>query len=160
MGRLDKHDMSILQELQADARLANAQLAERTNLSSSSCWRRVKAMEESGTICHYAAIVEPKKMGLNFEAIVHLHLDRHDAKGVARLTKLLEECSEIVECFATTGDFDYHMRVLCADIESYNEFLESTLFHHSSIRSMKTNVVLKRIKSSAPIQGVARSTSL
>lgn len=157
MSSVDKQDINILDALQSDARLTNAQLSDRINMSASSCWRKVKSMEEEGVIQRYAAIVEPKKMGLNFEAIVHLHLDRHDAEGVEQLTKLLQECSEIVDCYATTGDFDYHLRVLCADIESYNLFLESTLFRHSTIRSMKTNVVLKRIKCSSPVKGVSNA---
>lgn len=155
MVKLDKLSLDILNELQSDARLPNAQLAELVETSSSSCWRKVKALEEAGVILRYAAIVDPREMGLSFEAIVHLHLDRHDAEGVEQLTELLKARDEVVECFATTGDFDYHMRVLCADIESYNEFLESVLFRHSSIRSTKTNVVLKQVKSNTPIRGVA-----
>ena len=154
MTQLDRLSIDILHELQADARLPNAQLAELVETSSSSCWRKVKALEEDGVILRYAAIVDPRKMGRNFEAIVHLHLDRHDAEGVEQLTELLMTCDEVIECFATTGDFDYHIRVLCADIESYNEFLESILFRNSSIKSTKTNVVLKQVKSNAPIRGV------
>ena len=151
MSVLDRKDAELLNLLQEDARLANAQLAEKANMSASSCWRKVKSLEDAGVIRRYAAVVEPKKMGLNFEAIVHVNLDRHNKDAVEALSALLKRCPEVVECFATTGDSDYHLRVICADIEAYNRFMETNLFNNPSVRAMHTNVVLKRIKADAPV---------
>lgn len=148
---IDHKDVEILNLLQKNSQLSNVQLSEQTNLSASSCWRRTKALEDLGVIERYGIVVNPQKMGLHFEAIVHLALDRHDANGVKKLTEILDLSPEVIECYATTGTADFHMRVLCQDIEAYNKFLENVLFQNTSIRSAQTNVVLKRIKNGAPI---------
>ena len=150
---LDDKDFAILNLIQVDARLTTAQIAEKVHLSASSCWRKIKSMEEVGVIERYTVAVSPTKIGLNFEAIVNLRLDRHDEEGVETLTRLLMSRPEVVDCFATTGNADFQMRVLCADIEAYNQFLQTVLFKNTSVRSAQTNVVLKRIKTCAPMSG-------
>ena len=75
---MDATDRQLVFLLQQDSRLPNAQLAEKLNISASACWRRVKALEQAGVIKRYAAVVDPKAMGLGFEAMVHVHLTRHD----------------------------------------------------------------------------------
>ena len=95
--------------------------------------------------------MNPHRAGLDFEAIVHLQLDRHDSDGVNALSELLGARPEVVDCFATTGSADYQMRVLCKDLETYNIFLEEVLYRNSSVRSAQTNVVLKRIKNGGQI---------
>lgn len=143
---IDDTDRALLNLLQDDAQLSIAQLAERTHLSPSSCWRRVRSLQDSGAIDAYTVRIDPERVGLTFEAIVHLQLDRHDSEGVNRLSDLLETRPEVIDCYATTGAADYHMRILCADIDAYNRFLEDVLFKNSSVRSAQTNVVLKRVK--------------
>lgn len=149
---IDTSDAKLLHHLQADARIGSAQLAERAQMSASTCWRKTRALEEAGVIKGYTAVIDPKKVGLNFEAVVQLDLDRHDADAVAALEKTLLACDEVIECLATTGDFDFLLRVICADIEAYNRFMEQNLFQNSGVRSMRTNVVLKKIKTDAPIR--------
>ncbi len=146
-------DRKLLLLLQQDSRLPNPKLAERVNLSPSACWRRVRALEVSGVITRYAAIVDPRALGLRFEAIVHVHLARHDAAGVAAFIAAVQRRTEVTECYATTGQADYHLRVICQDIETYNDFLETFLFQQSVVNSAQTNVVLRRIKSDAPVTG-------
>jgi len=153
MGELDATDLHLVTLLQQDSRLPNAQLAEKLNISASACWRRVKALEQSGVIKRYAAIVDPKAMGLGFEAMVHVHLTRHDASALASFISAIQTRKEVTECFATTGQADYHLRILCRDIEAYNTFLESFLFLHPAVNSATTNVILRQIKSNAPITG-------
>lgn len=149
--KLDEKERALLTILQQDARVSNAQLAEKTVMSDSSCWRKTKALEESGIIRRYSAVVDPRKMGLAFEAVVQINLDRHNRSAVDELVDVLMQCEEVIECLATTGDFDFLLRIFCPDIEAYNDFIEQHLFNHRSIRSMRTNVVLKRIKTDTPI---------
>ena len=149
---MDVTDQKALLLLQQDSRLSNAQLAERLNISASACWRRVKALEETGVIERYAAVVNPRAMGLGFEAIVHVHLRRHDTEALERFITAVERRDEVIECYATTGQADYHLRVLCADIDAYNVFLERFLFAQTAVKSAQTNVVLRRIKSNAPLK--------
>ena len=148
---MDQTDAQIIRILQRDSRLSNAQLAEQLNLSASACWRRVKALEEAGVIERYAAIVNPGAMGIDFEAIVQVHLRRHDTEALDRFMAAVQHRAEVIECYATTGQADYHLRVLCRDIEAYNAFLEQFLFMQEAVQSAQTNVVLRRIKSNAPV---------
>ena len=148
---LDHSEKLILDQLQKNARLSNAKLAEATHLSESSCWRKTKTMEEAGIIRRYSAIVEPKKLGLNFEAIVQIILDRHHTGGTTELENILINCDEVVECLRTTGDFDFLLKVVSRDIDAYNAFMERHLFSTKTIRSMRTNVVLKSVKVNSAI---------
>lgn len=146
--RIDLQDLdrAILRALQQDCRLSNAQLAERVGLSPSACWRRVRMLEEAGVISGYAATVDPDRAGLEFHAIVHVRLARHDREAVQRVMTELTVRPEVVECFATTGQYDYHLRVLCADMTAYRHFLDDFLFRLPAIESAQTNVVLELIK--------------
>jgi DNA-binding Lrp family transcriptional regulator len=150
--KIDSTDRKILDLLQENSQTPNAQIAESVGLSVSSCWRKTNALQASGVIRRYTVALDPRKVGLNFEAIVHLQLDRHDAEGVAALSELLATRPEVIDCFATTGVADYQMRVLCRDLDAYNQFLEQVLFRNSSVRSAQTNVVLKSIKSGGRIK--------
>lgn len=115
-------------------------------MSTSACWRRVKALEEAGVIARYSVVVDQEKLGLGFQAIVEVQLIRHDPNEVADFIRALEARPEVQECYATTGEADYHMRVVCEDIASYNRFLEDFLFRQTAVRAAQTNVVLKNVK--------------
>ncbi len=154
---LSQADLDILAQLQSEARLTNSELAERTAMSTSACWRRVRALEDKGVITRYAAIVEPARMGLHFEAIVHVQLARHDSAGVDQFLQSILERPEVVECTATTGMADYHLRVVCRDVAAYNGFLEEVLFKLPCLRSAQTNMILRKIKSNGQIVPSTRS---
>ena len=143
---LQKVDRAILRAVQQDCRLSNAQLAEKVGLSASACWRRVRMLEEAGVISGYAAQVNPDLAGLEFHAIVHVRLTRHDRDAVRRVMTELTVRPEIVECYATTGQYDYHLRVLCADMTAYRHFLDDFLFRLPAIEIAQTNVVMESIK--------------
>ena len=149
---MDETDRKLLLLVQRDSRLPNAQLAEQLNISASACWRRVKALEEAGIITRYAAVVDPQALGLGFEAIVHVHLTRHDTEALDRFIAAVRQRDEVMDVYATTGQADYHLRVLCRDIDSYNAFLEQFLFMQPVVNSAQTNVILRRIKTNAPVR--------
>lgn len=144
--QLNAGDRAIIRALQQDCRLSNAQLAEKVGMSASACWRRVRLLEEAGVIAGYAAIVDPGRAGLEFHAIVHVRLARHDRGAVQRVMTELTARPEVVECYATTGQYDYHLRVLCADMAAYRRFLDDFLFRLPAIESAQTNVVLEDMK--------------
>ena len=149
---MDDTDRKLLLLVQRDSRLPNAQLAEQLNISASACWRRVKALEEAGIITRYAAVVDPQALGLGFEAIVHVHLTRHDTEALDRFIAAVRQRDEVMDVYATTGQADYHLRILCRDIDSYNAFLEQFLFMQPVVNSAQTNVILRRIKTNAPVR--------
>jgi DNA-binding Lrp family transcriptional regulator len=143
---MDPVDKRILAALTQDSRISNADLAERVGLSASSCWRRVKALEECGIIRNYTIALDDAKQGLGFGAIVHVHLTRHDPDQLDAFIRAVQDRPEIRACYATTGQADYHLHVVCADIEDYNLFLERFLFRIPAVASAQTNVILRTIK--------------
>lgn len=148
---MNKSDRIILTEIQKDCRISNQDLADRAQLSASACWRRVRALEDQGVIKGYAARIDRQKLGLEFAAMTHVTLTRHDARHVEVFVAAIQARPEVLECFATTGAADYHLRVVCRDVAAYNDFLEHFLFHLPGISNVQTNLILRDIKAGAPI---------
>jgi len=149
--KLDDRDRRILTLLQEDSRISNADLAEAVGMSSSALWRRVRALEEEGIIERYGAVVNAPAVGLGFQALVHVHLTRHDPDKLIEFIRAVETSPLVQECYATTGQADYHLRVLAPDLEAYNRFLEDFLFRLPAVASAQTNVVLRTIKRDKPV---------
>lgn len=143
---LTEADRRLLRLLQADARVSNQELAERAGMSASVCWRRVKQLEETGVIASYPAILDAEAVGLAFSAIVHVTLTRHEASHAAAFIARIGERPEVLECFSTTGEADFHLRVVCRDKDAYNAFLDDFLFRLPAIAHVRTNLILKEIK--------------
>ena len=143
---LDAKDRRILAELQRDSRLTMQELAERTGMSSSACWRRVRSLEEAGIIDRYAVIVNARKAGFGLSSIVHVSLARHEQKHVDNFVREVSRHPEILECFATSGEADFHLRVVVEDIDAYNRFLDDFIFRLPGVSQVRSNIVLKEIK--------------
>lgn len=148
---LDPRERTILKLLQEDCRISNADLAEQAGLSPSACWRKTRFLEQNGVIEGYRARIAPEAIGLSFQALVHVQLTRHNPEHLKEFITAIETRPEVLDCYATTGQADYHLRVLCHDIAAYNSFLEDFLFRLSAVESAQTNVVLREIKRSLKI---------
>ncbi|MEX0338643.1 MAG: Lrp/AsnC family transcriptional regulator [Arenibacterium sp.] len=146
MSDADEIDLKLIRILRRDSRISNAELAAQTGLSASSCWRRVRALEESGIIRRYTISVDDEKMGQSFQAIVHIQLTRHDPAQLAEFVRAVQTNDVVQECFATTGQSDYHLMVRCRDLHHYNRFLEEFLFRLPAVASAQTNLVLRSLK--------------
>lgn len=149
--RLDACDLRILAELQRDGRLAIAELAERIGLSTTPCWRRVRLLEEAGVISHYTAVVSPQALGVGLDVFVEVSLDLHQAEA---FEQVISERSEVVECYAVTGDRDYLLHVMVHNMEACDRFLRDELIHFPGVQRVSTKLALKPIKKSLglPIQ--------
>ncbi|SOE17363.1 DNA-binding Lrp family transcriptional regulator [Hoeflea halophila] len=145
-------DRQVLNALQNDGRMSNQDLAERAGMSASACWRRVKALEEAGVIERYTALVNPEAVGLGFHAMVHVVLSRHQARHVENFIDAVMTRPEVLDCFATTGDADYHLRVRCRDLAAYNAFLEGFMFALEGVSTVKTNLILRQLKHETRVQ--------
>jgi DNA-binding Lrp family transcriptional regulator len=145
---LDGRDKEILKILQADSRVSNAEIAQRVGMSASACWRRVRLFEEQGLIERYKAELSPRVAGLAFSALVQVRLTRHNPEHLHQFIDAITTRAEVLECYATTGQADYHLRLLCKDLDAYNVFLEEFLFRLPAVQSAETNVVLREIKRS------------
>lgn len=143
---LEHQDEKILLHLQKDARATNQQLADAVSMSASACWRRVRSLEETGVVQRYAALVDRQKAGFTMSAIIHVSLERHDTTFVEQFVSRVKARPDVLECFATTGDADYHLRVVARDMDAYNRFLDEFMFRLPGIRHVRSNVILKEIK--------------
>ena len=144
--RLDPYERRILIALQANARLTNQELAAHVGLSPSACWRRVKALEESGVILRYAAILDPKKVGFGECVFAHVTLARHEASLSREFAESMRVHPEVMECFYTTGDADILLRVVTPSVSAYDEFLEDFIFMAPGISQVRSNFALRHIK--------------
>ena len=143
---LDRKDRAILAELQRDSRLTMQQLAEIVGVSSSACWRRVRSLEESGVIDRYAVILNPGKAGFALSSMTLVSLARHEERSVENFVTEVMRHPEVLECFATSGEADYHLRVVVEDIDAYNKFLDDFIFRIPGVSQVRSNIVLKEIK--------------
>jgi len=133
-------------ELQRDSRLTMQELAQKVGMSSSACWRRVKRLEEDGVIDRYAVIANTRKAGFGLSSMVHISLARHEQKHVENFIREVLRHPEVLECFATSGEADFHLRVVVEDIDAYNVFLDDFVFKLPGVSQVRSNIVLKEIK--------------
>jgi Lrp/AsnC family leucine-responsive transcriptional regulator len=155
MEALDKLDRLILRSLQADGRATYEQIAEQVSLSPSAVLRRVKRLEESGVIAGYVALVKAESVGLGLTAYINVRLEKHTESHkrnpMDRFRASVQTWPEVVECAALTGEMDYLLRVLVADMSHYSRFIMDTLLKHPSVQDCKTSFVLDRVKSTTAV---------
>ena len=149
--RLTEKDRRLLRLLQTDSRMSTQDLADGAGMSTSACWRRIKTFEEAGLISGFVALIEPVRAGLSFSAVVQVMLKRHERDDVDSFIEAVSRRPEVLEFLATTGEADYHLRVLCEDKDAYNSFLEDFLFRLPAVAHVRTNLVLREIKCTTKI---------
>ena len=142
---LDEIDRRILASLQAHARLRNVELAELVGLSASPCLRRVKRLEETGVIRGFATLVDPEAVGLPVSVFVQVTLERQAEASLEVFESHITEWPEVMECYLMTGDADYLLRVVAADLTAYQEFLMNKLTRVEGVASIKSSFALRRI---------------
>ena len=143
---MDRTDIRILDALQRDGRLSNQKLAERVGVSTAACWRRVRALEENGTIERYAALLSRPRLGLDLCAFVHVTLARHLKESKSLFEKAIQGHPEVLECFATTGDADFILRVVTSGIDALDKLIEDFLFAMPQISQVKSHIALRELK--------------
>ena len=146
MYMLGRQDRAILRELQQDSRLTMQELAAKVGMSSSACWRRIRTLEADGIIDRFAVIVNPRKAGFTLSSMTLVSLARHEQKIVDNFVKAVQQHPEILECFATSGEADYHLRVVVEDMEAYNRFLDDFILKLPGVLQVRSNIILKEIK--------------
>ena len=145
-NELDRASRQILEALQADARLSTQALAEKVGLSATPVWRRVKDMEERGLIRGHVALLDREKLGLSICVLANVSLVRHSEGAVEQFERLVATQREIIECHAITGEADYVIKVVAADMKAYDAFLQQHIFKLPGVSSVRSNVVLREVK--------------
>lgn len=142
---LDATDMRILDQLQLDGRVTNAELAERVHLSASPCLRRVKHLESSGVIRGYVALVEPAALGLAVTAFVRVRLSQQGDRHLAMFEETVASLPEVMECYLMTGESDYQLRVLVGSLSEFEDFLRKKLTPIPGISEVTTSFALRPV---------------
>ncbi|CAM3201908.1 Lrp/AsnC family transcriptional regulator [Sphingomonas zeae] len=145
---MDTKDRQIVRLLQQDGRLTNQDLAERVGLSPSPCLRRVRLLEQAGVIQGYGAIVDQQRYGLPVTAFIRVRLERHARDLVQQFEEAIRQLDEVMDCHLLTGDADYLLRVIVADLESYERFIRRKMHAIAGIASLDTTFAYGVVKSS------------
>ena len=145
---LDKYDWAILNELQADGRLTNAELAQRVGLSAAACWRRVRALEEQGYIKGYRADIDRHKVGLGVLAFVRLDALRNTAELTRDMEAALQAIPEVVSCHYISGTGTFELQVVCTDLDSFSVLSRSVLLSLPNVKDLHTSFSLGEVKDS------------
>jgi Lrp/AsnC family leucine-responsive transcriptional regulator len=152
---LDPIDRRILRALQQDGRMTFDQLAEQVSLSPSAVLRRVRRLEEAQVIERYVALVPPERVGLGLTAYLNVRLEKRPGVGMKNPMELfraaVQTWPEVVECASMTGDMDYLLRVVVADMAHYSRFMSGTLLAHPSVEDCRTSFVLERLKATTAV---------
>jgi Lrp/AsnC family transcriptional regulator len=143
---MDAVDRRILAELQRDASLTHADLGERVGASSASCWRRVRALEEAGVLTGHVRLVDPARIGRGVNVLCNIRVRSHSLEDRQSFEAFVQSCPEIVECFSMSGEWDYLLRVVVADVADYNEFLMDTVLAHPSVAGGSSHFALATTK--------------
>ncbi len=148
---LDRWDVAILDELQRDARLSNAELALRIGLSAAPTWRRVKWLETQGFITGYRAEIDRRKIGLGALAFVRVDAERNNAEATHALEDAIRALPEVVSCHYISGAGTFELQVLTTDLDAYSRWAHDTLFKLPHVKDIHTSFSLGEVKAGAAL---------
>jgi len=143
---LDETDYRILAQLQSNARISNSDLAQEIGLSPSPCLRRVRDLENSGAIKGYAALLDPSAIGLPVSVFVQVTLERQVEHALEDFERTVLARPEVRECYLMTGNADYIMRIVVADVTAYEKFLKEHLTRAPGVASINSSFALNQVK--------------
>ncbi len=142
----DEIDRKLLRALQHDASLSHAALAEQVGASPASCWRRIKALEAAGVLKDSVRLVDAEKVGRGVNVMCQLRMKSHATAQRQEFEAFLRGRPEIMECHSMSGEWDYLMRVVVADVAGYERFLMGTLLNHPNVANAASHFALSQVK--------------
>ena len=142
---MDAIDKKILQLLQADASLSVREIADVVGLTSTPCWRRVQALEDSGVISERVALLDPQSVNLTLTALVLIRTNEHNAEWTERFLSTVERFEEVVEAYRTSGELDYMLKVVVPDMDAYDQFY-LRLIEHIDLYDVRSSFVMEEMK--------------
>lgn len=159
MSHLDRTDIAILNVLQENAKITNAELAHRVNLSTTPCFNRVKAMEALGLIRQQVTLLAPELLGLNVNVFIHVSLEKQVEDALQSFEEAISSRPEVMECYLMSGDADYLLRVLVPNIQALERFILDHLTKVPGVANIRSSFALKQVryKTALPLppQGLA-----
>jgi DNA-binding Lrp family transcriptional regulator len=151
LDELDEKDLMILRQLQMDARLTNAELARRVDLSAPGLQKRLKKLEELGVIRGYVALVDKEAVGYDMLCFVQVTLQRHDPEAVLGFKKAVQTMPEVLECHHITGEYDYLLKIVVRNRKHLEHFILHTLTPVPGMDKVRTSLVLSEIKATTAV---------
>lgn len=148
---LDPVDARILEIVQVDASLSVAEIAERVGLSPSPCWRRIKRLEDAGVIRKRVTLLDPERLGLDFEVYAIVKLSLPSSENLERFEQAVLGWSEVVQCATITGREDYVLRVLTRDIHAFDRFLREKLLSLGLVSDVESHIVVRGVKNTTAV---------
>ena len=148
---LDAIDRKILKELQADASVSIAELADRVGLSQTPCWKRIQKLEAAGVILGRVALLAPEKLGLGLTVFVSIEAPDHSNEWLSKFAATVAAMPEVMEFYRMAGDVDYMLRVVVADMAAYDAFYKK-LIGTLPLKNVTSRFAMERIKSTTAYQ--------
>lgn len=143
---IDDYDRKILRALQENADYSMAELGEKVGLSHTPCWRRIKRLEADGVIRRRVTLLQGNKLDLAVSVHAYVTSKKHDEKSIADFEQSIAELNQVVECYSTTGDKDYLIRVVVNTVDDYEQLLKNTLVNLPNVASVSSVFALKQVK--------------
>ncbi len=143
---IDATDKKILNELQVNARITTKELANKLGLSTTPVFERIKKLEKNGLIKDYVALIDGKKLNYNLTAFTHVKLDVHSKEMIEAFTQKITSFSEVTECYHTTGESDFLLKIVVADMNEYYQFVMEKLTQTQDVAHVNTSFVLNELK--------------
>jgi Lrp/AsnC family transcriptional regulator len=154
-SRLDKVDRRILDLLQREGALSVAEVASRTGLSTTTCWRRIQSMEQSGVIKGRVALLDRAALGLDVTIFAHVKLSTQGRDAISAFAEAIRERPEVLDCYTTMGEWDFMLRVVTRDIKAYEAFYLDHLSKLPYVQSINSSVTVTVIKETTVLPIVA-----
>lgn len=151
MTPLDAIDRRIITILQQDGTITHNELAERVGASSASCWRRIKALEAAGVFTRTVRLVDAIRIGKGVNVLCNIRMRSHGRDARGAFEAFVDTRPEIIECFSMSGEWDYLLRIVVADVADYNRFLMEILLSHSSVAGAASHFALAMTKYSTAL---------
>ena len=146
LNDIDTIDYRILNELQANGKLSNVELATRVHLSPSACLARVRRLEDTGIISRYVTLLDANAAGLPISVFIQIRLERQVEMSLETFEACMHDYPEVMECYLMTGDSDYLIRVVVADIQTIEKFIVNELSKIPGVANIKSSFALKQVK--------------
>ncbi len=156
--QLDDFDMKILKALQENADYSMNELGDLVGLSHTPCWRRIKRLEAEGFIRGKVTLLNASKLKLSVTVHAYLTIKNHDEDSLNAFESAVQSVREVVECYSTSGDKDYVLRIIVNSVEHYEQLLKQTLVHLPNVESVNSTFALKQVKytTALPLDSIRR----
>ena len=144
--RLDRIDIGILNQLQQNARITNAELARAVNLSATPCFNRVRALEKLGLFRQQVTLLDPEPLGLRINVFIQVSLEKQVEDALQRFEEAISQRPEVMECYLMSGDADYLLRVVMPDMRTLERFIIERLTTIPGVSNIRSSFALKQVR--------------